>query len=114
MHYDDLPPIEPEKTIVYGVRWEEGTYREEDGKKIWVTPSKLIFPNGFSGEIETDVGLILYCMFRYQSRALLDRDNRDTEVVRRHADRERSAEGQPSREAGPSGQRTEDGEHVLS
>ena len=53
-----MPPIEPEKTIVYGVRWEEGTFREEDGKKIMVTPSKLIFPNAFSGEIETDVGLI--------------------------------------------------------
>ena len=44
MHYDDLPPIEPEKTIVYGVRWEEGTYKEEDGKKIWVTPPSSSFP----------------------------------------------------------------------
>ena len=58
MLYDDLPPIEPEMTVVFGVRWEEGTYKEEDGKKTWLTPSKLIFPNAFNGEIATDVSLV--------------------------------------------------------
>ena len=55
--FNDLP-IEPEMTFVYGVRWEEGTYKEEDGKKTWLTPSKLIFPNAFNGEIATDVSLV--------------------------------------------------------
>ena len=47
----DLAPIEPEKTVVYGVKWAEGTFK--DGK--WDPTSKLIFPNSFNGEVETDV-----------------------------------------------------------
>ena len=47
----DLAPIEPEKTVVYGVKWVEGTFKE--GK--WDQTSKLIFPNSFNGEVKTDV-----------------------------------------------------------
>ena len=47
----DLAPIEPEKTVVYGVKWVEGTFK--DGK--WDPTSKLIFPNSFNGEVKTDV-----------------------------------------------------------
>jgi len=52
----DFEPLEPEMTVVYGVRWEEGEYKEDGaGNKTWVTPSKLIFPNTFSGEVATDI-----------------------------------------------------------
>jgi len=44
--FDDLPPIKPVSTIVDGVKWIEGG----EGK-----PSKLIFPDNFNGEIETDI-----------------------------------------------------------
>ena len=44
--------MEPEKTVVYGVKWEEGRF--ENGK--WDPTSKLIFPNGFNGEVQTEVG----------------------------------------------------------
>ena len=84
--YDDLPPIEPEKTIVYGVRWEEGKYEEdENGKKTWITPSKLIFPNAFKGEIETDVSFTLV-FSPVLIRSSPDCDHGDSEVLRRDAD----------------------------
>eukprot|EP00092_Neocalanus_flemingeri_P009534 GFUD01010262.1.p1 GENE.GFUD01010262.1~~GFUD01010262.1.p1 ORF type:complete len:499 (-),score=133.69 GFUD01010262.1:90-1586(-) len=43
--FDDLPPIKPVRTIVQ-CQWVQG----EAGK-----PSKLIFPDNFSGELETDI-----------------------------------------------------------
>ena len=46
-----MAPIEPEKTVVYGVKWVEGSFK--DGK--WDPTSKIIFPNSFNGEVETDV-----------------------------------------------------------
>ena len=56
-------PIEPEKTVVCGVRWEEGEYEEDgNGKKTWIRPSRLIFPNTFHEEIAIDVSSIsLFC-----------------------------------------------------
>ena len=40
---------------MYGVKWVEGTFK--DGK--WDPTSKLIFPNSFNGEVETDVRKII-------------------------------------------------------
>ena len=50
-YVSDLPPIEPEKTLVYGVQWVEGDL--EDG--IWNPNSKIILPNSFDGKIKVDV-----------------------------------------------------------
>jgi len=46
VQFDDLPPIKPVRTIVKGVEWVQG----EAGK-----PSRLVFPDNFSGELETDI-----------------------------------------------------------
>ena len=46
VQFDDLPPIKPVRTIVKGVEWVQG----EAGK-----PSRLIFADKFSGELETDI-----------------------------------------------------------
>ena len=54
--YSDLPPIEPQKTVVHGVQWIEGQEGEKDGQKYWIKPSRLIFPTSFNGHVETDVG----------------------------------------------------------
>ena len=50
-YVSDLPPIEPEKTLVYGVQWDEGDL--EDG--IWNPNSKIILPSSFDGKIKVDV-----------------------------------------------------------
>ena len=47
--------VEPRKTIVEGVKWIEGRWMESDGKKKSIEHSRLLFPNSFDGEIETDV-----------------------------------------------------------
>ena len=47
-NFDDLPPIKPVRSIVHGVQWIQG----EAGK-----PSRLIFPDNFNGELETDVSI---------------------------------------------------------
>jgi len=44
--FDDLPPIKPVSTIIRGIHWIQG----EPGK-----PSRLVFPDNFSGELETDI-----------------------------------------------------------
>jgi len=41
--FDDLPPIQPVSTIIRGVKWIDGN------------PGKLIFPDNFSGKLETDI-----------------------------------------------------------
>ena len=85
-----------------GVRWEEGEYEEdENGKKTWIRPSRLIFPNIFNGEIDTDVSSIsLFCPLLIK---MLDCNNRDAEVLRCDDNREHPTEGRAGREAGPAG-----------
>ena len=51
----DLPALEPLKTIVEGVEWREGEWAEVDGVKTWTRHSRLVFPDSFTGQIETDV-----------------------------------------------------------
>ena len=51
----DLPTLEPLKTIVEGVEWREGEWAEVDGVKTWTRHSRLVFPDSFTGQIETDV-----------------------------------------------------------
>ena len=46
---------EPRKTVVEGVKWEEGEWEVMEGKKVWTRPSRLIFPDTFDGVVETDV-----------------------------------------------------------
>ena len=54
--YDQLSQsLEPRKTVVEGVHWEEGESKEVEGKRVWTRPSRLIFPDTFDGVVETDV-----------------------------------------------------------
>ena len=54
--YEDLSQsLEPRKTVVEEVHWEEGEWEEVEGKKVWTRPSKLIFPDTFDGVVKTDV-----------------------------------------------------------
>ena len=54
--YDQLSQrLEPRKTVVKGVKWEEGKWEMVGGKKVWKRPSRLIFPDMFDGVVETDV-----------------------------------------------------------
>ena len=46
--------VEPRKTKVE-VEWIEGTWEEQGGKKTWIQHSRLVFPDGFDGLVETDV-----------------------------------------------------------
>ena len=47
--------LEPRKTVIEGVHWEEGEWEVVKGRKVWVRDSRLIFPKSFDGVVETDV-----------------------------------------------------------
>ena len=47
--------LEPRKTVIEGVQWEEGQWEVVKGRKVWLRESRLIFPKSFDGVVETDV-----------------------------------------------------------
>ena len=47
--------VKPRMTVVEGVQWVEGQWREAGGKKEWTRHSRLVFPENFDGVVKTDV-----------------------------------------------------------
>merc|ERR1711983_298874 len=76
-------PIEPEKTVVCGVRWEEGEYEEDgNGKKTWIRPSRLIFPNTFDEEIASDIATTE--TLKYYGAMIIESTQQKVELEVRH------------------------------
>ena len=47
--------VEPRMTVVEGVQWLEGQWKEVGGQKEWTRRSKLVFPENFDGVVKSDV-----------------------------------------------------------
>ena len=50
-----LSLVEPRMTVVEGVQWLEGQWRNVGGQKEWTRRSRLVFPENFDGVVKSDV-----------------------------------------------------------
>ena len=47
--------VKPRMTVVEGVQWMEGQWRNVGGQKEWTRHSRLVFPENFDGVVKSDV-----------------------------------------------------------